>query len=154
LKKGIEPSTDGKHRADQIIHPYPMIGSEVFVLGYPRGLVHTGVFPIWKRGSIASEPQASVSLDGHEYKEMFYVDALTKEGMSGSPVIALGKAGDQFCTDDGGQVSLPKDSTMFVGIYAGRQGITNAEYELSLGRVWKAHEAFKLLTSYKSGRRG
>ena len=34
------------------------IGNEVFVLGYPLGFTHFINTPIWKRGSIASEPHA------------------------------------------------------------------------------------------------
>jgi hypothetical protein len=34
------------------------IGMDVFVLGYPFG-IGPGIFPIWKRGSIATEPQLS-----------------------------------------------------------------------------------------------
>jgi len=42
---------------------YPRVAAEVFILGYPRGLTKQGVLPIWKRGSIASEPLFNV-MDG------------------------------------------------------------------------------------------
>jgi hypothetical protein len=32
------------------------IGADLFILGYPRGFSHFIDTPIWKRGSIASEP--------------------------------------------------------------------------------------------------
>ena len=41
------------------------------------------MFPIWKRGSIASEPE--IPIDG---KPMFYIDTATRQGMSGAPVFA------------------------------------------------------------------
>jgi hypothetical protein len=31
------------------------VGMDAFILGYPRG-IGAGIFPIWKRASIASEP--------------------------------------------------------------------------------------------------
>ena len=35
---------------------YARVAAEVFILGYPEGLSMQGVMPVWKRGSIASEP--------------------------------------------------------------------------------------------------
>jgi hypothetical protein len=116
---------------------YPTVGTEVFVLGYPHDFASTGVFPIWKRASIASEPQAKVSLGGTSYKNLFYIDGLTKLGMSGSPVVCLAKPGDEFHTEDGVRVSIEKAEPFLIGVYAGRDGVTQEEYELSLGRVWK-----------------
>jgi hypothetical protein len=116
---------------------YPPIGTEVFVLGYPHGAASTGVFPIWKRASIASEPQSDILLGGTSYNNMFYIDGLTKSGMSGSPVVCLAKPGDEFHTEDGVLIPIEKAEPFLIGVYAGRDGITKEEYELSLGRVWK-----------------
>lgn len=33
---------------------FPLVGSEVFILGYPQGLMKQGTLPVWKRGSIAA----------------------------------------------------------------------------------------------------
>lgn len=41
-----------------------------------------GVFPVWKRGSIASEPLFNINLG-----PAILVDAVTRRGMSGSPVL-------------------------------------------------------------------
>ncbi len=60
-----------------------MPGMDVFVLGYPRGISGGGRFPLWKRGSIASEPD--IHLD--DLPKM-YIDTATREGMSGAPVYA------------------------------------------------------------------
>lgn len=35
----------------------PEVGDDVFVLGYPYALTGGGNFPVWKRGSVASEPE-------------------------------------------------------------------------------------------------
>jgi Trypsin-like peptidase domain len=137
LRKGFAPAQSDVFSRDDLRAIYPTIGAEVFVLGYPRGIASTGVFPIWKRASIASEPQGTISLGGTSYKNLFYIDGLTKSGMSGSPVVCLAKPGDEFHTEDGVRVSIEKAEPFLIGVYAGRDGVTQEEYELSLGRVWK-----------------
>jgi hypothetical protein len=57
--------------------------------------------------------------------------------MSGSPVVCLAKTGDEFRAEDGVRVSIEKAEPFLLGVYAGRDGVTQEEYELSLGRVWK-----------------
>jgi hypothetical protein len=58
-------------------------GMDVFVLGYPRGISGGGRFPLWKRGSIASEPDVNI-----DNLPMMYIDTATREGMSRAPVYA------------------------------------------------------------------
>jgi hypothetical protein len=132
-------------RAEDFCSIYPPVGAEVFVLGYPKGIATNGLFPIWKRGSIASEPQGSISFAGCEYENAFYIDALTKSGMSGSPVVCLCKPGDRLYSEDGTTCEIDVEDTFVVGVYAGREGVTREEYELSLGRVWKIGAVEKLL---------
>jgi hypothetical protein len=55
------------------------IGNEVFILGYPLGFTHFVNTPIWKRGSIASEPHIETA----ETKFRVVIDATTRGGMSG-----------------------------------------------------------------------
>ncbi len=59
------------------------IASDLFIVGYPLGLAVNERLPIWKKGTVASEP--SVKIDD---LDCFYIDASTKGGMSGSPVFA------------------------------------------------------------------
>ncbi len=62
---------------------FPSAMNDVFVVGYPWGL--TGgdrVLPLYKRGSVASEPIVPYS-----NLPRFLIDCRTSEGMSGSPVI-------------------------------------------------------------------
>jgi hypothetical protein len=109
---------------------YPLVGSDVFILGYPLGLAKQGIFPIWKRGSIASEPFFDL-IDA----PVILVDALTREGMSGSPVLYFGNA---LATTEGRDAFGPPTSQPWlVGVYAGRQGVTKEEVDMALGRVWK-----------------
>lgn len=57
------------------------IGMDVFILGYPFGYSLPG-FPVWKRGSIASEPDLV-----HLADQYLLVDSASRPGMSGAPVI-------------------------------------------------------------------
>lgn len=59
------------------------VASDLSIVGYPLGLSVNEHLPIWKNGVIASEPDVKIS--GLDY---FYIDATTKEGMSGSPVFS------------------------------------------------------------------
>jgi hypothetical protein len=57
------------------------IGMDVFILGYPFGAAPPA-FPVWKRGSIASEPDLVRLTTGY-----YLVDTASRPGMSGAPVI-------------------------------------------------------------------
>ena len=107
------------------------VSDEVFVLGFPYSITGGGALPIWKRGSIASEPDID-----YENLPKFYIDTASRPGMSGSPVIfrRFGING----TEDG---VLRISSTIgeirgFVGIYSGRITGTS-QFEAQLGVVWK-----------------
>jgi hypothetical protein len=78
--------TDRQGNALHVEYAYAKVGAEVFILGFPMGLALQGVFPVWKRGSIASEPL--IAIDGN--LPIFFVDAATRHGMSGSPVVYFG----------------------------------------------------------------
>lgn len=57
------------------------IGMEVFILGYPFE-IKLPAYPVWKRGSIASEPQLVRMM-----ADYMLVDTASRPGMSGAPVI-------------------------------------------------------------------
>jgi hypothetical protein len=137
-KVTLSPATNpaGPLKFDDLKHFLPKVGSEVFVLGYPKGITPSGIFPIWKRASIASEPQVGITLGDVNYEDAFYIDALTNQGMSGSPVVHFPKAGDYLFTKDNIAVVADGKNPFLVGVYAGRNGVTNMEGDLALGRVW------------------
>jgi hypothetical protein len=119
-------------------------GMDCFVLGYPNGMIGPGLTPIWKRGSIASEPTYP-----YRNRPGFLIDTATRDGMSGSPVIARhsglykpspgpGLRGDEII----GTV------TRFAGIYSGRIG--EDEMGVQLGMVWRTD----VLDDILSGRTG
>jgi hypothetical protein len=109
---------------------YPRVAAEVFILGYPKGLSMQGVMPVWKRGSIASEPLFDVM----DQAPAFLVDAATRDGMSGSPVLYFG---DEI-TDALGRLAAGnrQGEPWLVGVYAGREGVRQEEMDMTLGRVW------------------
>jgi hypothetical protein len=116
------------------------IGNDVFVLGYPLGFSHFISTPIWKRGSIASEPHAETP----ESRNRIMIDATTRSGMSGSPVIMREKT---HYVSESGQVMQHVNASRFIGVYSSRpafagksasaiDGIEDRRTEL--GYVYKA----------------
>ncbi len=127
-KLGLEP-----------IRLYPSM--DAFVLGYPRGMSGGGHFPIWKRATIATEPD--FDLDG---LPRFYIDTATREGMSGAPVYAqeVGYWLPEGETDEL-KASIGK-GRRFVGVYSGRLGAAD-EFKAQLGIVWKESALISLVES-------
>lgn len=60
------------------------VGTDLFIVGFPFGFTLGNFLPIWKRGTVASEP-----LFRPNGLSMFYIDSFVKPGMSGSPVFAV-----------------------------------------------------------------
>ncbi|MDP3946518.1 MAG: trypsin-like peptidase domain-containing protein [Lutibacter sp.] len=108
------------------------VKDDVYVLGYPFGLNAGGIFPIWKRASIASEPIINI-----EALPKMYIDTASRPGMSGSPVIYKEKRSVMIGDGEPGKASKFSSYFMqFVGIYSGR--ITDGkENTAQLGIVWK-----------------
>jgi hypothetical protein len=85
---------------------------------------------LWKTGHIASEPESDFM-----GKPVVIVDATTRPGMSGSPVIVR-----EFAID-----GIHVASNRFVGIYTGRIGLNDGR-DSALGEVFKPkviHEIMK-----------
>jgi hypothetical protein len=102
------------------------IGMDVFVLGYPFGAPPPSL-PVWKRGSIASEPQLVRLAD-----QFHLVDTASRPGMSGAPVV-LRSYGARL-TESGTSIR-DEPGTRFFGVYSGRLRTNDAE-DTQLGRVW------------------
>ena len=119
-------------------------GMDVFVLGYPRGISGGGRFPLWKRGSIASEPDIHID----DLPKM-YIDTATREGMSGSPVFAQESglwAPEGAKLPEGGVFGK---ANRFLGVYSGRVG--DDPFLAQLGIVWKEEAVSDILESKHSG---
>lgn len=118
---------------------------DIFVLGYPRGMTGGAKLPIWKRGSIASEPDVDI-----DKLPKFFIDTATREGMSGSPVYA--QQSGYIVPEDG---VGPKDAIFgearrFAGIYSGRVGDDN--FKAQLGIVWKESAITEIIRGVKKGK--
>lgn len=103
------------------------IGHDVFILGYPYGYGHTGL-PIWKRGSIASEPDILDPSSPH-----WLIDTASRPGMSGSPVFRQVWGMAQL---EGGKMQMGQGSSFrAVGIYSGRLAARDP-LDAQLGICW------------------
>ena len=103
----------------------PQVAMPVSIIGFPLGLTGPGVFPIWKTGHIASEP----ALD-YKAEPLFLIDATTRGGMSGSPVVFRATGGYKQKT--GEYIISSGPVTLFLGIYSGRLHKAS-----EIGRVWR-----------------
>lgn len=104
---------------------------DVFIIGFPIGLIPDAPFPVWKRGSIASDP----TYDPHGLPKI-YVDSATRKGMSGSVVVAkhiiIGPYKLRDGTEKKSVYSVHED---VIGVYSGR--LHPHSVEAQLGIVWK-----------------
>ncbi|UWQ94137.1 serine protease [Rhodobacteraceae bacterium M385] len=131
------------NQKQQLSDFHPMCGDDCFIVGYPEGLSGPSGTPIWKRASIATEPE----LD-YDNKPLFLADSLTRKGMSGSPVFARvpglwGQEGAQLSI--GGSSSILGYWTKFIGVYAGREASESEGFQLA--RVWKHSVLNELISS-------
>jgi Trypsin-like peptidase domain len=130
--KEYEPaaSWDITTQKDQI---FIRVGDDVFIIGFPMGLDKQNGMPVWKRGSIATEPNLNI-LD----KKKVLVDSVTREGMSGSPVFLVKRGG---FIDQNGTHRLATDCTELLGVYSGRYGKGQDDtvdfFDAQLGICWK-----------------
>jgi Trypsin-like peptidase domain len=111
------------------------IGMEVFILGYPFDIELPG-YPVWKRGSIASEPElaslASALGSAVKQSEYMLVDTASRPGMSGAPVIRRSWSNHDIEPDFVATVDTPIDR--FIGVYSGRAHTDHPEAQIGL--VW------------------
>ena len=103
----------------------PMPAMPISVIGYPLGLAAGKSWPIWKTGHIASDPD----IDYEPGRPAFLIDATTRTGMSGSPVVLRL---DSYKKKDGTQIIAGGLATKFMGVYAGR-----IHEDSEIGRVWR-----------------
>jgi hypothetical protein len=93
------------------------VGMDCAIVGYPTANFGGLMTPIWRRGTIASEPLLPI-----DNKPMFLLDAATSPGFSGSPVFRR-HYGPAPVQQPDGSVTVLVDrilTTSFVGVYAGR----------------------------------
>jgi hypothetical protein len=118
---------------DAVLEPFP--SQDVFIVGYPLRLIPNAPYPVWKRGTLATDPK----FDPEGLPKM-YVDTATRKGMSGSVVIARHVLVNQSVTKKDGtktETYLYARLDTVLGIYSGRLG--PHQVEAQLGIVWKRH---------------
>jgi hypothetical protein len=109
------------------------VTSRIHVIGFPLGLAVGDNMPIWIGGQLANDP----FLD-HDRRPAFLVDARTREGMSGSPVIGRSR---YIRTGKDEIAFVPNEETKFLGVYAGR-----VHRDADIGFVWRSHVLNEVLT--------
>jgi hypothetical protein len=120
------------------------LGNEVFILGYPLGFTYFMETPIWKRGSIASEPH----LETDSSKGRIVIDATTRAGMSGSPVIM--RASTHYLSQDGSIKEQPNASRL-LGVYSSRPVFERTSVAAPIALEDEADRRAELGYVYKSG---
>lgn len=113
---------------DLMIYP----SEAVSIIGFPEGLTSASKLPIWKTGHIASD----IDIDWNG-KPVFLIDATTKSGMSGSPVIA--KRVSIYQTSKGNTIG---NAVRFLGVYSGRN---IGGDRIEVGFVWKPRVISEIL---------
>lgn len=120
---------------DQAAWPAQLFpGENVFIIGYPYRLTVGPILPLWIRGMVASDPMFGYA-DGNKSYPLWLIDARTRRGQSGSPVIRHRAPGAIVIRNDGRAGSSPFPDSDLLGVYSGR---TNNESDL--GFVWPMDE--------------
>lgn len=120
------------------------VATEVYALGFQRGFSKQGIWPIWKRATIAAEPD----IEREDGKRFYLIDTATREGMSGSPVYIYANGHAQ--TGDGIVSFFNGPVFRFIGVYSGRYG-AEEENGMQLGRVWHRDLITEMLRSSHLG---
>ncbi|MGI3165716.1 hypothetical protein [Pseudooceanicola sp. 200-1SW] len=109
------------------------VGGEVFLPGYPQGLTGGGRFPLWKRASLATSLEWGVGIE-----DRFFVDTASREGMSGSPCLAISNWQHYRMDRDTLKVSVIRSpmSWRLLGIYSGRLNAQD-DFGAQVGIVWR-----------------
>jgi hypothetical protein len=138
---------------DVDLHPYDLSGAapamafgpatDVNVVGFQFGMTAGGAFGIWTHGFVASEPD--IDFDD---LPLFLVDARTREGQSGSPVIAYSTGGATPMADGSTAVMGP-GLVNLLGVYSGR-----VNKDSDLGLAWKVQAVRDIVTAQHLGRSG
>ena len=118
------------------------VNSPLSIIGFSFGRSAGGLFGVWLKGWVASEPDID-----YDDLPLFLIDARTRQGQSGSPVI--------FYDDGGGFVSFVGGSIQggtgnevirLLGVYSGR-----ISEESDIGRVWKVQAVAEVLDGDRLG---
>jgi hypothetical protein len=93
---------------------------------------------VWATGFVASEPDIDFG-----NLPVFLIDCRSRQGQSGSAVIAYGDGG-MFAMEDGSTAVMPGEVIRLLGIYSGR-----INEQSDLGIVWKVSALQELVAANK-----
>ena len=114
------------------------VTQDVSIPGYPFGLHSGPALPLWIRGSVASEPQFFYDHRGDSIPA-FLVDARTRKGSSGSPVVLIRLPGSLMPIAGGALQYVMGTHSRLLGVYTGR-----ISDDSDLGFVWHIQEAMQI----------
>jgi Trypsin-like peptidase domain len=141
LNKDLKDSVLDLSSADIDIKAMPAM--PISIIGFPLGNTSGKMLPVWVTGSIASEPDIDIN-----NKPLFYVNALGRQGLSGSPVVL--RFFGSYHDKNGGYNITGGVQTRFMGIYSGRvTSNVSGEKESDICIVWKPVVIDQILTKYK-----
>jgi hypothetical protein len=120
------------------------VSDDVFILGYPFDVTGSYELPVWKRGSVATEP--SHDIDG---LPKFLIDSASRSGMSGSPVI-MQRSGFHMSGEQIQATDILGVIRNFAGIYSGRIGVKD-NFDVQLGIVWKPRVIEEIINGKRIG---
>lgn len=95
------------------------VSQNVAVVGYPYGLRGSFDLPIWTAGSVSSEPAMLQPYRDRAYP-FFLIDARTRSGQSGSPVVSVRQPMSPSAISDKQVQFSPAPQWRLVGVYGGR----------------------------------
>lgn len=115
------------------------VSEDLFILGYPKGIIDIYGQPLWKRATVATEPHL-----GWNRQKQFLVDCASREGMSGAPVLFHSKSG---VVSSAGSLTIGDGPlSLFHGIYVGRIGNVS-DFEAQVGTVWQRSVVDEIIES-------
>lgn len=117
-----------------------VVSDFVNIVGFPFGITAGGSFGIWTKGAIASEPEVNFN-----DLPCFLIDARTRQGQSGSPVIAFATGNATMANGFISVIHAPGLSNL-LGVYSGR-----INKESDLGMVWKNAAITEILINGVTG---
>ncbi|WP_156026219.1 hypothetical protein [Xanthobacter sp. 91] len=104
------------------------VGDDLFLVGFPAGIVDRHINPIWKRATIATDPSM-----GWNGQSQFLVDAASRKGMSGCVALYFSRDGN-IPSPDGSTLMLLRPVYAIHGVYVGRIG--DDLFEAQVGIIW------------------
>lgn len=120
-------------------------GQDVFIIGYPYKLSVGPLLPLWIRGTVASDPPFGYQAAGKSYP-LWLIDARTREGNSGAPVMRYRPPGSFVMRNNGAMARTIGSDSDLLGVYSGR-----TSKESDLGFVWRIDEVDEICRNGAQG---